>query len=218
MRSHFVASFLTLLVASASSAACLGTRYVMFGEAFASPDPVGNVSRSSPYYPYNGDGQVTWDARTGQAAASGSSGGIHSGGGGQVSVSDQFELVGVPPGATVRVTAALDVYGCYRYDFGYGTSSLGQLSDGTRTVSWSASNGCGLTRIQLDLDMTPGVAQTLTYLADVSCTGTSGRTQVQLVFLGLPPGASIVSCRGFQTGAITPTRATSWGRLKQHYR
>ena len=36
-------------------------------------------------------------------------------------------------------------------------------------------------------------------------------------FLGLPPGASIVSCQGF-TGSPTPTASASWGRVKASYR
>ena len=202
-----------------ASATCPSTRYDLYGVTTTSSETSGSASAWNPYYPYDGDGTVSWNAAAGTLSVSDCSAGHHGWAGGQIWMTDDFEILGSPTGVPVRITAALDVSGSSFYDFSYGTTSSGALSDATgRSVS--GQNGAdGLTiRLQLPLDMVTGVPQQLTYMAYGSASGFCTRTGARLLFPDLPPGMSIVSCRGFQTGAVTATRSTSWGRLKQIYR
>jgi hypothetical protein len=40
----------------------------------------------------------------------------------------------------------------------------------------------------------------------------------QFVFLDLPPGAVVTSCKGYLQEQPTPAQATSWGNVKAAYR
>lgn len=219
MRTCLFSLLLLALVNDVAQATCPTTRHVLYGVETTSAAVSGSAFAFNPYYPYDGDGTVSWNAAAGTLAVSGCSAGRHGIAGGQIWTTDEFQLLGPLDGEPVRVTAAVDVSGSSYSDFGYSHSSAGSLSDASGRIVSGQNGADGLTiRLQLPLDMVAGVPQTLTYMAYAGGSGFCTGTSVQLLFLDLPPGMSIVSCRGFATGTVTAVRPTSWGRLKQLYR
>ena len=208
MRSTPLLAWILTLACGTASATCPTTRYSLYGAESTSSVPIGSAGAFSPQYPYDGDTQASWNATIGTVRVSGYSGGHHGWTSGSVSSSDDFELLGPPSGQVVRVTATLALGG----NFGGGT-----LQDAFgRSVT--GAPGLGISHFNLAVDFTVGTPQRLTYA--VSGSGGGGYVEVgaTLLFLDLPAGMSIVSCRGYQAGQITATRPTSWGRLKQIYR
>lgn len=157
----------------------------------------------------------------------------HCGGLGQtwVKARDQFDITGVPSGTNVSVFAELWVdgeiisYGCGSSGcYGHLRSSLtsgGVASEQTLTRHMYAA---GTEPVHggtvLPLTITAGQPVLLEYaLAGYrSAGGNHGALgSGQLRFSGLPPGAAIVSCRGFSQLPV-PALRSSWGRVKTLYR
>jgi hypothetical protein len=68
------------------------------------------------------------------------------------------------------------------------------------------------------VDFVAGSPQRLTYRLYGYGTNLPVSAQARLRFDGLPAGMSIVSCRGFQSGAVTASKRGSWASLKTLYR
>jgi hypothetical protein len=214
-----VVPVLLVLLASAPglvSAACPPTRWTLYGLV------VETTARSGSEYRNNGpyaQSEVFWSAQTGQIVARGHSYEHHASASASVSTMDDFEILGAPPGSEVTVTASLLIFGDSYFDdiYSYRTVEHGLL-DGGGNNGALVTTPDGNRRLEHALTFVPGVPQRLTYQVRFYALGAEGSAEAYLFFRDLPPGMSIVSCRGFQAGAITAARGTTWGRLKQLYR
>lgn len=128
---------------------------------------------------------------------------------------DTFRLVG-PPGPSVSFEAVLQVE-CTVTDSGSATAAI--FGSSTQIANFLVSGNVELVQ---PLAVDPNTAFPLQY-AVVARTwrimdsghGRAGITG-DLRFRGVPAGYTITSCNGYDLPV--PTAATSWGRLKAHYR
>jgi hypothetical protein len=144
---------------------------------------------------------------------------------------DAFDLVGVPPGTPVTVTAEFQVEGEIISE-GCGTSGCcgnleGRITDGAVTRSvlmteyvYAVANVPVSGLVQLPVAITAGQPEVLEFrLSAWRCPGGNhGADGVgRIRFSGLPAGASIVSCNGYSLTPV-PALRRSWGQLKTLYR
>ena len=210
---------LLTLPGQAVSAQCPSTRYNLYNWSNTfSPLPTGLVSVSNPYYPPGGQFNVAWNAPLGALSVSGYSPGYDSGAFGVVATTDDFEILGALPGVVVRVTARLEAGGTSDSGPFYYADFSGALSDAAGRYATPVTDANGTRGWQFPVDFVAGNPQRLTYQLSGDATNTSMGANASLRFPDLPVGISIVSCRGFQTGSVTPTRGDTWGRLKSLYR
>lgn len=210
-----------LFAAHVAAAQCPTTHYDIYN-GFEVRDfftARGQAGLTNPYYPYDGFADVSWDAPAGTLGVSAFGVGVHGGGLASIRTTDLFELVDAPPGTTVSVTVnwrldaragPCDFYTC--------TTIGGALSDDAGHSGIEVPGSPYETIYQLPLELTVGQPRRVTYLLSASAHGTFFACGGQLSFAGLPAGMSVVSCRGFAAGLVTPVRSVSWGRLKQLYR
>jgi hypothetical protein len=146
-----------------------------------------------------------------------------------VTFRDDFDVSGVAMGTVVPVIAHLAfVTGHYPNGTQY-DCSIRHGSDLQRAFSgvWVEPPGGFVITYggTLDLPLTIVAGQperievkALGFLTTSYSSGNlESKAQATLSFVGLPPGAQVTSCKGF--GAIaTPSRPTTWGRLKAAYR
>jgi hypothetical protein len=73
--------------------------------------------------------------------------------------------------------------------------------------------------IELDVAVVEGEAFTITYETSARASGyyPSASMSCQLEFVGIPAGAWITSCNGFNSGTV-PVEPRTWGRIKALYR
>ena len=164
----------------------------------------------------------------------------------EVQAVDRFQVVGVPPGTPLDLTARLRVRGWIGDGNGsdlFGEASVSAaLQEGSLTGGWAGpwmysfrvgkdNHGTFL----VDTTLATGIQTTahdefqLSYSLLVQ-QGRHGSSRFRdqpyanspgggfLSFDGLPAGASIVSCQGFSQGFPVPTLQTSWGGVKARYR
>jgi hypothetical protein len=145
---------------------------------------------------------------------------------------DRYDITGLPPGTVVPLTAILDVNG-YVESAGICTADGCSGTFGARIgdpFSWYAEQSVSVgqtgrsdlvTQLQFPFSITVGqpslVQYQIYYFATATGLGHGGIGQATFSFSGLPAGATLVSCNGY-SAQPTPTRATSWGRLKTIYR
>jgi hypothetical protein len=147
-----------------------------------------------------------------------------------VKVGDAYDVLGVPVGTAVTVTALLTVSGSVSTS-GCGGSGCGgyygaRLEHGAnapqvvRSVGLFSGSASFVDVIPLTFTIVAGTPETLFMSAwGARSPGGSHASQADgvLTFAGLPPGATIVSCQGYGAGVVS-SRATTWGRLKTMYR
>lgn len=144
---------------------------------------------------------------------------------------DSYDVAGVPAGTPVVVVAELSVEGAIL--------SLGCSASGCwGTLGFSLASGASLRESYLTRNMFAegrepvqgGVELPITIVAGQPVTierqlwaqkapgGNHGAEGIgRLRFSGLPEGARVVSCQGFQDDPV-PTLRRSWGKLKSAYR
>jgi hypothetical protein len=145
---------------------------------------------------------------------------------------DRYSIEGLPPGTVVPLTANLDVNG-FVESTGECTAPGCSGTFGARIgdpFAWYAEQSVSVgqtgrsdlvTQLQFPLSITVGepaaIAYEIYYFVPSDGIGHGGVAHATLSFSGLPAGATLVSCNGYSSQP-TPTRATSWGRLKTIYR
>jgi len=74
--------------------------------------------------------------------------------------------------------------------------------------------------LALDVPAVSGQPFSLQFRVLVAAGGFNGDGFVgaNFSFSGLPPGSAVVSCNGYDSGQAVPTKRSSWGALKSHYR
>src|SRR5262245_14566433 len=129
-----------------------------------------------------------------------------------VTVVDDFRVVGVPAGTPVAITAVLHV-DCYNAGasmsdaFGHSVSFAIAFEPGTVDRSLPIA---ALAEQPFRLTFTAGAG------ADYARTGS--QVNASFHFTGLPPGTAVVSCNGYVSDQSVAVRPASWGRLKSLYR
>ena len=162
--------------------------------------------------------EIFWNALTGQLMARVEAQDSHASGSGEIRITDDFSLIGAPTGSPVQVTAVLEVDGFLSCLPSRPCTYVAASISDTAGHQASAPSVEGSIRLELPMEFIPGVAQRLTYRLYAYAFADAVTGHAQLTFPDLAPGMSIVSCGGFQTGAVTVTRPASWARLKQLYR
>jgi len=141
-----------------------------------------------------------------------------------VIASDIYTVFGLPPGTPVSFEATLRVRagaGC-SIDIGYYSSCSAAITDnvsGATAGIFANSPGSVDSTLRIPLLHAAGQGFTLSFQAFAYAGGPCGASvDAQLSFGGLPDGATVGSCQGYQQGSPTASRHGSWGALKTHYR
>lgn len=145
---------------------------------------------------------------------------------------DDYDLEGVTPGTVVALTAALDVNGSVTSPGcggsgcgGYFQASITQGASSTQQQVTFANPFAGgvaslVQTLTLPITITAGTPTTVAFelAVFVPAGGNAGGSGTGVLhFAGLPVGARVISCQGY--GALaTPSRRSTWGRLKTLYR
>jgi hypothetical protein len=148
----------------------------------------------------------------------------------ETAIEDEFQVTGLAPGTPVGFNVVLHLRGEGQNNSGPGGGGGAQL---TATLLEGLGNTTQLVRSTNSFDSTPITVDEPLTLAVTAVAGApirlvtavralalDGRGNLEgvLEFTGLPPGAHVISCRGYSSGAPVASRRTSWGRLKAAYR
>jgi len=142
---------------------------------------------------------------------------------------DEFRVVGVSAGTPVALSARLDVEAdALDHDITpCGLRVYAHVRHGTEAASLEVCAPPGSQHLTphesltLPLLVTAGEPITLEFEVQlyvaVGSDGGEGWGSGRIGFDGLPPGASVVSCNGYDSDT-TPASQPSWGRVKVRYR
>lgn len=151
--------------------------------------------------------------------------------GATVEAADAFDVVGVPAGTPVTLTVLFtsdgrvwtpgcSASGCYG-DLTMRLSSGATVDEGFHTVHlYSGSEDVHDVR-SIVVTISAGTPLEIRYyLHGQRAPGGSHGSEAagRISFLGIPSGAAVVSCQGYNSSAVTPTRKLHWGSLKAMYR
>lgn len=143
---------------------------------------------------------------------------------------DVFVLRGPALGPAIEFRAELDVSGsagggegsfggCHSgsMDFSFGLPGIAPM---TMHIEGRCGWNSGSQTFSIPITRLPDEPFTLEILVSSRAGGQSGSSggSASLRFVGLPPGYSITSCKGFTTSVPVSTRRTTWGKLKKFYR
>lgn len=209
------------LAGHAGAATCPATQLNCGGavESSASAD-------SCAYSDCSGSGSASFNAALGRVAAMGHGGSCSGIGQASVRSEDEFQVLGVASGTPLTFSAVLDVseivcpgtvVGCCA-----GTASAtlyGPVEADSILVSTHGATCISLpTTVQITIQANAGDSFRVVAFAQASGNeAASGSIAARLRFVGLPPEAAVISCRGFVQDPL-PTLPTTWGRLKSAYR
>ena len=146
----------------------------------------------------------------------------------ETAVEDEFQLTGLAPGTPVSFNVVLHLLG-FGQSFsepggGGGARLTATLLEGSSNTVQVVKGTLGSLPLNVDEPLSLPVAAVagtpIRLVAAVRAESFDGRGQLDglLEFTGLPPGAGLVSCRGYSSAAPVAARRTSWGRLKATYR
>lgn len=172
---------------------------------------------------------VTFDLRAGRLSLTQDVGGVSRT---FVEARDAYDVLGVPLGTPVTLTAALDVIGgatnggcapdCggwFRASIRHGSEVAADSVAEPKSGYTPATNPLNET-LQLPVTIVAGSPETIEFeLWDVVTPGSwgGGFGTGHIHFLNVPPGVTVTSCQGYGS-VVTPVRRTSWGALKTIYR
>jgi hypothetical protein len=185
-----------------------------------------NSARFDTTSSYGGSFHAAWDLISGSVAMSQCCAPALT----WVQSSDDFDVVGVPPGTPVSLTVLFTVDSDV-YNLGCGDPNCGglvgmalkHLPDQTaqqHVMDASTSRQNYHDVLQEPLTIVAGQPERIDFLLYGRETpgGNDGADATGAVsFSGVPNGAAVVSCQGYGVG-VTPAHSVSWGRLKSHYR
>ena len=147
-----------------------------------------------------------------------------------VQTSDAFDVVGVPAGTPVALTAMLAVDGSVSTAGCGGSGCGGVFIDSLKSgaVADSRSHAIGVFNGSVpfhdDLSIPITIVAGAPVQIDIRFVGfrtPGGNHESQGTghpsFTGMPAGVNVISCQGFNAG-VTPTQRSSWGRVKILYR
>lgn len=142
---------------------------------------------------------------------------------------DDFTLIGIAPGTPFTLTATAQFTGRVISNdapppIGDGGASItGRLRDalGNEVTAGTSVGGTGdiaLDRtVSLPVTGTAGTPFRLRFSAEALTKAGFATIQGELSF-ALPAGASLISCRGYNSAAPVPVRTATWGSIKALYR
>ena len=146
----------------------------------------------------------------------------------ETAVEDEFQLTGLAPGTPVSFNVVLHLLGAGQSfsepGGGGGARLTATLLEGSSNTVQVVKGTLGSLPLSVNEPLNLSVAAVagtpIRLVAAVRAEAFDGRGQLEglLEFTGLPPGASLVSCRGYSSAAPVAARRTSWGRLKATYR
>jgi len=142
---------------------------------------------------------------------------------------DDFRVTGLAPGTPLTLAAHLSSQMAVDINrrFFYGKVVVRLIESASNQVSDSLDQSCGLScpePVRRESDLSIVIATTsdqvfrLEYSVECSLYWGNTSAYETLSFSGLPPGAMITSCKGFQQDAPTLALPVSWGVLKIRYR
>jgi hypothetical protein len=136
-----------------------------------------------------------------------------------LSLVDDFVVVGLPPGTPVQFEVRLKLDGETGEAPPYSTWGVsGMLRDAHGHVAQTPAGSFHGT-LALAQSEDAGVPFRLVFEVRAECFGEGGTGMSgSFSFAGLPAGAAVTSCKGFVSDPSVPARAMSWGRLKTRYR
>jgi len=145
-----------------------------------------------------------------------------------LSWTDEFQIVGLPPGPPITFQARLNTkgFGLNYYPipqhFGIGSTEIGLRDAASNSASQMFAGDSLEKTIVLTITASPGQSFSLTLFAHGSAQSNfyTARTGADglLVFGDLPAGAKVTSCGGYLDDAPVAARRSTWGALKLRYR
>lgn len=218
MRPHITLLLLLAVASAATAADCPSTLCTFYRDhTTPSPLPSGTLGMDDPNYFYPSRTDVRWDAPLGTLSVTGSVTDIGFPNG-SVATTDDFVLLGALAGTTVRITARLDGSGS-NTSLGFRMAGFrGSLSDAAGHTVTAGPEPPNVLRLALPVDFVAGTPLRLTYRLEAWGSALPTSAEAALGFADLPADMTIVSCRGFQLGAVTATRKATWRRVKQLFR
>ena len=183
-----------------------------------SGSPIGTMGMNEQSFFGQSRTDVSWNAPLGELSVVGSNVSGSALPAGEVGTTDEFEILGAPPGVPVRVIVRLEGSGSY-IQLGTSIASFsGTLSDATGRIVRGGPEPPNVLRLALPVDFVAGSPQQIRYSLHAYGVRIPMSAQARLRFDDLPAGMSIISCGGFRSGAVTPARSSTWAALKQLYR
>jgi hypothetical protein len=144
---------------------------------------------------------------------------------------DTFVLSGLPVGTVVPIDVVADVALENIRQVNAGTVSSANLwtapiagapdpsSVYTDLIASAPGTETATRQLRLAMNFTVGNEYEISLSAGASSSGgAGGSVHARLSFQGLPPGATITSCKGFTQNQPVPTLPVSWGAIKAVYR
>lgn len=147
-----------------------------------------------------------------------------------VAAHDVFTLIGPSPGPPIVFHAHAHGFvasGCVYGPTGSADASIREGASNIASASAQGFQNCQGGQsydIGVAITLAPGSTFDLYLTIDAHASGSffgpagDGHANLSLSFPDLPAGYYVVSCQGFSSGQVTPTRRTSWGQLKALYR
>ncbi len=142
-----------------------------------------------------------------------------------VDVEDVYVVSGIAPSAPLDFTARLVYSGTAGFPYAYGAASGSgriRLVGGVQNqVSFACSQQCVQPYGNLDVPVQVVAGAPFRIHCGVeagAANGATGEMWGHLTFVGLPGGASIMSCQGYRQDFPVPALPMSWGALKLLYR
>ena len=227
MRPHVLLPALALELLAPSAALAVvpcpdsHAQLVGFNNLFAVPGPVLDTTYTTSH--------AGFDLPAGTVTVSRAVGGVNWT---RSIATDAYDVTGVALGTPVTLTAEFEVDGSVTSP-GCGGSGCGgyfqaSITQGANTSAQQVTLPNPFAGGQVNLQQTLALPLTITAGTPVTIAfelavfvpaggnaGGSGNGAIR--FGGLPPGAQVVSCRGYTSGT-TPARTTTWGSLKTHHR
>lgn len=208
--------FLALLPRGGFGQACSSwTRFEIPGTVDSTQASAHGQMGSVCFDVHCGHGEIGFDVRSGRfSARAWTSGDMSSIG--RVEVVDDFHIGGVTPGDSLDIEVVVHVSfysGCHSFAYGRVKDQQGRFVSTTY-------DRCNYIQEELRLAtrVVAGEPFRLTFLMSAYAYIGSASISGWLTFAGLPPAASIRSCKGYLYDAPVRTTPLSWSRLKNLYR
>jgi hypothetical protein len=144
-----------------------------------------------------------------------------------LSWTDEFHVVGLPPGPPIAFQARLNVTGLgvdvkSGASVRVGNTEIGLRDEASNSASETFAGESVTKTIVLTITASPGQPFFLSVFAHGVARGNfyvaSTKAEGVLVFGDLPAGAKVASCGGYLNDAPVPVRRSTWGALKLRYR
>jgi hypothetical protein len=171
-----------------------------------------------------GQGRVQYDLAAGQVGAS-----VYAPDGGNFTVGvravDDYRVVGLNDGQPLTFEARLEVDGANnglspwpKLPYGSGSFTVEIREGDANAQTASCGNGSWKLTLAIPIVVNAGTSFRIACAVDAGAATGYAHADGRLLFSGLPPGASVVSCQGYRFDVPVPAIRTSWGSVKSQYR